>query len=156
MAVKTSSGIKIHVTDAVATASTQTEFETLSYVEIGEISDGGEFGSEFNPVNFTALGDAIVRKLKGSEDPGTMQLQLGRDMTDAGQAQLSTALASYDDYGFKVEFDDQITPSTGNPTTFYFRGKVMSYRTQIGGADTVTAATCSIGITTRPIEVEAV
>jgi hypothetical protein len=152
MAVQTAAGSKIYISNAVSDSDTLSEFEAETYVEIGEVVSIGEFGSEFSAITFTALGDRLVRKFKGSEDPGTIALELGRDISDTGQAAVFTALGSDDDYAIKVTLNDQITPSTGNPTTFYFRAKVMSYRTNIGNVDQVVGATCSLGITTRPIE----
>lgn len=156
MAVQTAALSKLYISNAVSTAATQSAFEGETYVEVGEIVSIGDFGSNFNAITFTALGDRIVRKFKGSEDPGTIQLELGKDGANTGQDQLNTALASDDDFAIKITLNDEGSGSPSNPTTFFFRGKVMSFVNQIGNVDTIVGATCSIGITTRPIEIDAV
>ena len=92
MAVQTSALSKLYISNASTTVSTQSAFEALTFVEVGEIEDMGEFGSEFSTINFTSLGDRLVRKFKGTEDPGTMTLQMGMDPDDTGQDMLNTAL----------------------------------------------------------------
>lgn len=156
MGVQTAAGSKLYISDSAATASTQSAFESLTYLEVGEITDLGEFGAEFSNITHTSLGDRIVRKFKGTEDPGSLQLQLGYDPDDTGQAECKTALASDNEWAFKVTLNDAGTGSPSSPTTFYFRGRVMSFKRQVGGPESVVGAQCNIGINTRPIEVDAV
>lgn len=145
MSVNSSAGAKLYIGAAAATI-TLSGFEAVTFVEVGEIESIGEFGDEAASVTFTALGDRRTRKLKGSFDAGTLALSLGEDITDAGQSDLREALASDDDYAIKITQADQITPSTGNPTTRYFNGKVMSFKTNVGAVDNVIRATVNIGI----------
>ncbi|OSQ34371.1 hypothetical protein THS27_25510 [Thalassospira sp. MCCC 1A01428] len=139
------------VSDDVSTSATKTEFEAETFIKVGEIENIGEFGSEFSAVTFTSLDDRLVRKFKGTEDPGTLALALGLDPDDTGQAQLQTALASDAEFSFKIELNDGET----TPTTYYFRGRVMSFKQTVGGAADVVKASCSIGINTRPLMVAA-
>lgn len=156
MSVQTAAKSAIHISDATTTASSQSDFETETYTKIGSVEDIGEFGSEFSTSNFTAIDDRIVQKFKGTEDPGTIQLQLGLDPDDAGQTQLQTALADDNEYAIKVTLNDAGTGSPSSPTTYYFRGRVMGLRRQINSAENVVRGTVTIGINTRPIEVAAV
>lgn len=156
MAVQTAAGSKIYISSDASTADSQTDFEGLTWTEIGEVVSIGDFGSEFQEITHTSISDRLVRKFKGAEDPGTIQVELGRDVSDIGQAMLKTALGNDYDYGVKIELNDQ--PATGTapaPTTFYLNAKVMSYRTQIGSVDSIVSATTSLGISSRPIEVVA-
>lgn len=150
MPVQTSAKTKIYISDGPATAA---DFEALTYIEIGEVVSIGEFGSEFSAVSFTALNDRLVRKFKGSEDPGTIAIEMGRDATDNGQAALRTALGSDQDYAFHIVMND--APVGGTPSEFYARAKVMSYRINIGNSDSITGATADLGVTTRFIEISA-
>ncbi len=152
MTVQTAAGCKLSISDAASTAANQTAFEAETFIEVGEISDLGEFGAEFSTITHTSLSDRIVRKFKGTEDPGSLQLQLGYDPDDTGQAECKTALASDNEWAFKVELNDSAGVS---PTTFYFRGRVMSFKRQPGGPESIVTAQCNIGINTRPIEVAA-
>ncbi len=151
MGLSTAAGVKISVSNAASTAADKADFEGETYVKIGEVETHGAFGSEFASATFASLDDRLVRKFKTTEDPGTVELNLGMDPDDTGQQQLVTARNSDSDFAFKVELNDGET----TPTTFYFRGKVMSFRYIPGGTTDVMKASCSIGINTRPLMVAA-
>lgn len=156
MTVQTAALSKLYISTTATTVSTQSAFEGLTYSEVGEITDLGEFGSEYSTVTHVSLADRLVRKFKGTEDPGTITLQMGMDPDDAGQTVLKTALGVDTEYGFKVTLNDAGSGSPSSPTTFYFRARVMSYKRQVGSAESIVAASTTIGINTRPIEVAAV
>ncbi|NLV23886.1 MAG: hypothetical protein GXY54_03760 [Deltaproteobacteria bacterium] len=69
-----------------------------------------------------------------------MSLQLALDESDVGQDMMETALASDDDYSFKLELQ--------SGSIRYFRAKVMSFKTNIGDVNSITSATCQLSITT--------
>lgn len=139
-------------------ADAQAEYDADTFASVGEIEDAGQFGDVINPVSFISLADSRVRKLKGSRDAGTMNLTVGFDPGDAGQDALVAAFADTGtaNYNFKVEFDDQITPTTGNGTTFYFSGHVMSLPVTVGSADNIIKRAFAIAINTAIIEKAAV
>lgn len=157
MAVQTAAGAKIYIGPvAASTVDTEAEFEVLSYTEIEEVESISVFGDTVNEVNFTALGDRRVRKFKGSFNAGNIQMVMGRSAAATGQAAFIAALAADDDYAFKVTLNDAGSGSPSAPTTFYFRGKVMSYETDIGNAENVVRANATIGISSAIVEVAAV
>lgn len=157
MTVRTAAGSKLYIGPvAGSSVDTRGEFEALSYVEVGEIESIGDFGDQAAATNFTALGDRRVRKIKTTFDAGTIALTLGRDPTDTGQAALVAALAEDDDYAIKIELNDASQGSPSSPTTFYFRGQVQSYTTNIGNAENVVKASTNIAINSAIIEVAAV
>ncbi len=153
--IVTASGAKIYIGPAV-TSSTDTtaEFAALTYTEIGLAETLGEFGDESNNVNFTALGDARVRKAKGARDAGTLALTVAHDPTDAGQAALEAAEATNNKFAFKVVYPDRPTPN-GTDSIDYFRGLVMSKRKNVGSADNVIRRTYSLGIDSQIFTVPA-
>lgn len=157
MTVQTAAGSKLFI-GPVATSGTdaQGEFEALAFTEVGEIENYGDFGDQANEITFTAISDRRVRKFKGSFNAGTLQLTLGRDPSDAGQAAMKTALASDSDYAIKVMLNDGSAGSPSAPTTFYFRAKVMSYTANIGTVENVVRSTVGLGINSPLIEVAAV
>ena len=156
MTVQTAAWCTLSISDGSSVAATQSAFEAETYLEVAEITDLGEFGSEFSTITHVSLADRLVRKFKGTEDPGSLPLQLGYDPDDTGQNQCKAALASDNEWAFKVTLNDAGTGSPSSPTTFFFRARVMSFRRQIGSPESVVGATCNIGINTRPIEVAAV
>lgn len=142
-------GVHAEATDSAA------EYAALTWVEVGEVTNFGEFGAQYAEITHTPVGNPTVQKFKGSLNQGTISLTLGRVPVDAGQEDLRAALASYDSYDFKIELNDKPAGVSAKPTTFYFPGKVMSYTTSIGGPDQVVTATANIGIDGDIIEVAA-
>lgn len=156
MAVDTAAGTKFYIGPVNSVAAGQSAYEALSYTEVGEVESVSEFGDQYNAVTFTALGDRRVRKFKGSADAGTISLTIGHDSADTGQGNLDTALASDSDYAFKVTLDDAGTGSPSSPTTFFFRGKVMSTRTNPGDAENIVRISAEIAINSPIVKVDAV
>lgn len=130
-------------------------YEALTWTEVGEIEDLGEFGDTFSSVTFTSLADGRVRKYKGTADAGDMTLTLGFDSGDAGQQAIATAHKDRGkgDYPIKIALND--APAAGDPTTFYFRGKVMDNKVAPGNADNVVRRNVTIGINSDILEVAA-
>lgn len=129
-------------------------FEALVWTEVGEVEDLGEFGDEASEITFTALANRRVRKFKGTFDAGTVTVQAGSDPEDAGQLAMIEAFASDLDFPFRITLNDQLTLS-GEPTTLYFGGKVMSKRRNVGNVENVVRQNFPVGINTEIIEVPA-
>lgn len=125
-----------------------TDFQGLTInTEVGRIETFGEFGPDFETVTFTPVGTGIVQKLKGPLNYGTLALGIGQDLTDAGQIALKALADSLDqhDYPFMISIN---TPDAEVDTVF-FGGKVMSFRSVLGAANTVVRANVRIEITTK-------
>jgi hypothetical protein len=144
MAIQSSAGTTISIGNAPATYDAA-GFAAVSYTAIGEVTDVGEFGKQFNLITHNPIGNRQTKKLRGSFNNGSIQLQMAMDTADAGQDVLLTSLESDNSFSFKVVLQ--------NGTIFYFTGKVMSYVRQIGSVDQVTAATAQIEIDGNIIEV---
>lgn len=158
MTVKTAAGSKLYIggEDADESVDTQGEYEAESYVLIGEVEDLGEFGDAWNTTDFTALEDSRVRRFKTTRDAGQMQVVVGFDSADAGQSALVTAVESLNDFTFKLTLDDEGSGSPSNPTTFYFRAKVLSNRVAPGGNDNVIRRNVTLAINSAVIQIDAV
>lgn len=144
MTVMTSAGSTLSIGAAPATIDAA-GFGAVSYTAVGEITDMGEFGKEYNLVTHNPIGNRQTKKFKSSFNNGSMQLQMGRDTSDAGQTALIAALESDNSYSIKVVLQDG--------TILYFTAKVMSYRTAIGSVDQITGATTTLEIDSAVIEV---
>jgi len=140
-------------------ASTLTEYEADTYVDVGEIEDLGEFGDTFNPVNFTSLANARVRKYKGTADAGNMTMTVGLDNGDAGQKAVGVAHKdrTKGNYNIKVTLNDGDPGATPAilPTTFYYGVKVMNNTVAPGAADNVVRRNVTLAINTDIIEIPA-
>lgn len=144
--VNPSGGTKIYIGGPNSNRdSALADYQADSYVEIGEIEDGGEFGDASDPITFTSLSDSRVRKFKGPRDAGTQTIVVGDDPTDEGQVALEAAEAENLNYNFKVVLNDKLTLG-GENSTHYFIGQVMSKRRNIGNANNVVKRTFAIGI----------
>lgn len=140
-----SAGTTVAVSASLPAADTATGFGALTYTDIGEIVNTGDFGAQYETVTHVPLADRIVYKFKGSVNYGSLDLQMGRVPSDAGQTILVAALASDNDYSFEVTLQDG--------TLIYFKGKVMSYTTNVGNNSAITGSTCTIELTSATVEV---
>ena len=141
----TSAGTKISLSSEAPGSYDDTGFSGLSFNEIGEVTDLGEFGREYSLVTHNPLGSRQTVKRKGSFNDGTISMTVARVPGDAGQTDLQTAVDSDDNYSFKVELQDG--------RVLYFAAQVMSYTTNVGSVDQITSASVSIEITDEIIEV---
>jgi len=144
---QTVAGTVLGVSSALPSSEDSTGYAALTFTDIGEITDMGSYGKEYNEVTFNPIDDRKTYKFKGSYNQGSMTISLGRVTTDGGQTELLTALDSDADVAFEVAFQDG--------SIQYFSGKVMSYTTEIGGVDSILTASVTIGINTDIIEVAA-
>ena len=112
----------------------------MDWVVIGEITDAGEHGREYALVTHMPIASRGVQKFKGSFNEGQKTLQLGLDQDDAGQVVLKAALASDNDYSFRVVYQ--------GGDADYFQAKVMSFKHAGTSVDTIRSATVVLEITT--------
>lgn len=141
----TSAGTKLYTTASAPATYNQAGFSALTWTEVGEIVNLGDFGRKYNVVNHINLGSRKTVKLKGSYNEGNLNLQLARAPGDAGQAKLITALGVDTAYSFKVLLQDG--------TIMYFSGQVTDYTTNVGASDQIVGASCVIEINNDIIEV---
>ncbi|MEX0469910.1 phage tail tube protein [Spiribacter sp. 390] len=140
----TSAGTTIEISNNLPASYDATGFEALSFTEIGEVSDLGEFGREYAEVTFNPLGDRRTVKRKGSYNDGNVSMTVARVPGEAGQTILQTALDSDESQSIKVTLQDG--------TVLYFTAQVMSYTTNVGSVDQITTASVTLGITEDIIE----
>lgn len=140
MTVCSSAGTSIGITSSAPATFNVAGYSALTFTNIGEVTDLGEFGREYNLITHNPLGTRGTVKLKGSFNEGSISLQLGLDTDDAGQILAKTASQSDGDFSFKV--------TTQNGDDYYFQAKVMSFKVGVGSVDSVTTATINLEITT--------
>src|SRR5580765_2389638 len=94
MTVLVSTLCKIAIgTSAAASVDTQAEFEAITFTNISQIQNLGEFGDAFNDIAVAHLDDGRTQHYKGVADAGVMSLVLSYDGTDTGQIALLAAAA---------------------------------------------------------------
>lgn len=151
MAIVQSAGAKLYISDTTE-CDTLSEYEALTWTEIGEVENFGEFGKAFQLVTFNPVGDKRTRKFKGAYNQGALSLTLGRSPDDAGQTAFIAAVDEPDSYNFKITLDDDPDVSGSNPTTFYFAAKAMSYTTNLGDVNGVVRSTANVEIDSDILE----
>lgn len=136
--VITAAGTQISVSATLPATHSIAGFEALTFIDIGEVVDGGSGGKTFNKVDHSPLGEREVLSLKGSYSQGTRDLSLGQDTTDAGQAVLIAALDSDNAYAFKITYQ--------NGAKTYFTSTVDSYTDDIGTIDSIVGSSVSLAL----------
>lgn len=139
MTVRTTAGSSLQVSAATPATFDAAGYAALTYTNVGEITDFGDFGRKYNVVKHNPVDTRATQKLKGSFDSGTMSLKLGLDPADAGQDLMRAALNS------DTPMSALITTADG--TKYYFQGLVTSFVTSLGNVDQVTAASCDLEVT---------
>lgn len=104
MGVSTAAGAKLYIGTTASDATTDT------YTEIGEVLEIPEFGRVYREITYTPLNNRGEQKFKGSYNDGSINVPLGKDTADAGQALLQVALDLDFDYNFKVLANDDVAP----------------------------------------------
>lgn len=139
--VETVAGTRIYISATTPETFDQAGYEStdIVFAEIGEITDGGEHGREYALVTHQPIATRGVQKYKGSFNEGTKTLQLALDRDDAGQVIVKAALASDNDYSFKVAYQ--------GGDIDYFQAKVMSFKKATSGVDSIRSATITLEIT---------
>jgi hypothetical protein len=107
---------------------------------VGEITDFGDFGREYNPVNHNPVASRGTQKFKGSFNEGQMNLQIGLDEDDTGQTLMQTARDSDSDYSFALELQ--------NGDRYFFQAKVLGFKISVGSVDSIVSAATTLDITT--------
>ena len=154
MPVNTAAGTRLSIGPRLSAKLPATEaaaitlFTGLTYVQVGELENIGDYGDEVGDVTFSALADSRTRHLKGLADAGSVELTIGFDSGDAGQLALVEAQKdrSQFDYPVKVEYVDGLVD--------YFAVKVMSSRKTVGAAEDVIKRNVTVGINSGIYEVK--
>lgn len=130
------------------------DFDGMSWVEIRWLESIGQFGDESAEITFDAIGEGRTQKLKGIRNAGNMDLVMGVDHTDAGQAALLAGEATPFDYAFRVDFND--AAEGGTPSQRFFIGKIMTAREQLDTANSVVKRAGRISLNSNVVRVDAV
>ena len=136
MAHQTASGVTLGISAVAPAAHDIASFDALTFINVGEITNIGEFGKEWSLVTHNPLSTRGTEKGKGSFTNGSLSPGLALDPGDAGQTAMETALESDDPVYLSITLQDG--------TIFYLVGLVMSFKPNIGGVDDVVTASTTI------------
>ena len=128
----------------IGTTTTTASGDTFSTV--GSVMDMGTVSATFKDVPVETIDNALVRHLKGTEDPGITSLKIAFDAGDAGQLALETALADQtNDYNLRFILPNKAT-TTGTGTIIDVKGKIMGSDIVIGTPNNVVQRSVSLGL----------
>ena len=144
MTVMTTAGTSIKISASIPATFDAAGYAAIAgtFTKIGEVVNLGEFAREFALVTHNPIDNRGTVKKKGSFNEGQLPLQMGYDSADAGQTLLQAAVNSDNNYSYLVTLQ--------NGKKFYFQALPLSFKIGAGSVDQITAATCSIEITTGP------
>ena len=124
-----------------------TGFAALSYTEVGEVSEIGEFGGSSEVLTFTPIKTGVIQKAIGPTNYGTIGLQYARNASDAGVIILKAGFdgANRDaEHSFKVTYPDT--------SVEYFTGKIASHTSNVGGASNILMGASNVELTNKVIQ----
>jgi len=150
MSAKASATSTLKISAGVPATFDSAGYAALSYTTVGEITNIGDFGREWNINSHTPVALKGAQKIKTGFDPGEMTLELALDTDDAGQVLMKAAENSTAFYAFLI------TTTVGPLDKYYFQGLVKSWKVKIGDKNATTSASASIAITTSNTDVSIV
>lgn len=140
MTVRTSATSTLRISAGTPVTFDAAGYAALSFTTIGEVTNMGELGRDFQLVTHNPIATRGTQKFKGSFNEGTMSLQLGLDTDDAGQIIAKAGSLSDNAYAFKL--------TTANGDVYYFQALVMNFKVGVNDVNSITSATINLEITT--------
>jgi len=125
----------------------------ITWTTVGTIENHGSHGMQAQIIEFTAVEDGVVQKLKGSKNYGTKSMTLGNIPSDAGQVLMATASESNNRYSVRVIYplgDGEVTNAV-----HYMDVLVSSREFQDGIANDVRKLAVALALCRKQVEVNA-
>lgn len=145
----TNSGTTIHMTPTPLADGVMdlTAWEALTgWVKIAGVTNAGPFGPSYQEVTSDPL-DETGGTYKGGRRDGSVTLDVELRDGDEGQGiLLGAALASFENYGFKVELNNKPAGAGSKPTRRFFPAKVMGAPVNPGGKNNLVTQQVTLGI----------
>lgn len=141
MPLGTAAGTTLGLVASQPATFDQAGYEALTYANIGNIENMGEYGRVYELVTFNPIDTRGTKKFKGSFDEGALSMTIARDSDDAGMIALEAAVLSDADLSFEVVYPD------GDKD--YFQAKVMSTKKAVGSVNDIRMVQVDVQITTN-------
>ncbi len=145
---QTSANVTFRVAAATPATYDAAGFGALTFTNVSGVTSVGEFGGEAELITYDLLAERVTKKLKGTINYGTIQLEMVLETADAGQLLLKDgALGTAVDtiHSFEVTLNDG--------TINYFTGVIMGYRPNVGASNNVVSVTSNIEIDNEVVTV---
>lgn len=130
----------------------QSQFEALTWIEVGNVGSVGESGMNTNVVSYDELATEVTQKQKGISNAGDPTIECARNPTDAGQIALRAAAATK--FFYAVKFEDLDAPDANHTNTVYYnRGLVAGPTRPNGRNEDFILEVFTLGLVQREIVV---
>lgn len=148
-------GSKVYIASApVEVGINQAALEALTWVEIGNLGNHGQGGSQTNILTYDTWNTDVIQKGKGMTDAGSPEIEVARDYDDEGQNALRAAALTNLNYAFKMERNDKIsTNADATPTIIYNVGIVTGPTRPFGRNEDFDLEVYTLGFNQREIVV---
>ena len=151
--ITNSQGTKVYLiaegTDVSTAQKVATALATAK--QVGCVQDIGELTSTRNVQEYSCLSSDETAKSLGSLKLGNLKIGMLFDSKDtAGQSEFRTMYNTNTKRICILELNDQVTPSTGNPTYFTFEAGVSSIGTSIT-KDNAVLCNATVEIASVPV-----
>ena len=144
--ITVSTGIVFGVTTVLPGTFSELGMSALNFFKVGELTEIPEFGATIELlVNKPLEKKGAVSKNTGSIDYGSTIITMGRDTSDLGQSILKRGV----ELGINQEHSFCLILPNGEVD--YFMGKIFSYKTTPGAANSIVASSVNIEVTSKTI-----
>ena len=157
MKITDSQGTKVYLvpTSTVLTNAASVATAITAGKQIGCLQDLGEITSSRNVQEYSCLSSDEIQKSLGSISLPNLSISLLFDSTDtAGQKDLRDMFKDNERRIMIVALNDEVTPSTGNPTYIYFEAGLSSAGVAIQ-KDNAVMYNVTIEICSNPKQIDA-
>lgn len=147
--VEALAGATLAISAALPDTYDQAGYEStdLIFTAVGEVENYGNHGVTATITEFTPVDTAVIAKVKGSKNYGTMALMIGNLPSDAGQVIVKAASESNAHHSVKITYPDGIV--------HYLDVLVAKYEYQDGAVNDVQKISVDFAICRQPVEVAA-
>lgn len=149
--ITSSVGTAVSVSAASPATYDAAGFTALTWSLCGELAELPAYGAEAALATHTPLKTGIVAKRRGSVNYGSLTLTMAVSDADAGQAILRTKAEAA--AGTDATVSVKVALVEGDVQ--YFTGQVMSYKVNVGNADSITMAEVTLEIDNSVVTVSA-
>lgn len=125
----------------------------MVYTACGDVENFGNHGVTATITEFTPVGTAIVAKVKGSKNYGTMSMMLADIPAEAGRVLLEAAAESTAHYSVKITYPLGDGEATG--AIHYLDVLVAKKENQDGAVNDVRKLAVDLAICRKPVVVAA-
>ncbi len=147
MTVQTNANTKLGISAGPPATNDIAGFDALTYTNVAEAVGIGEHGAVYALVTHNPLDERRTQKFKGSVNDGSLTLDLGKDLTDAGQILLIDGAD-----GTAVDTTHSVELIFQDLSKEFFQAKIMSYTRNPGTIDQIIAAAVTLELTNKIVD----